>query len=309
MSIVESKQGKVMRIEIALIDSGHLFHLTIDISNMYISYIFLEITIFTANSMDIQELEKDVECLICLQLLDDPRLLPCSHTLCYNCIRAAVDSNGTFKCPLKDGTTVPQHQINKLPLNRAIQNIVEFVKNKNPVSRPDVAVPRPVFNSEHQLSTVENKEILNLSVLQGREKIHNFNSAAHGYQFRLYKPMKLLSVEVKVDVDGPVAVFVTNIECKVIQKSTIQSSAGMKWVKIPIVVELKNKYNILVHSPVQFATFAFKHVHTLDPRPINEICSVACCRTMKLEEDEDFNKLLVHYNTCRSIEMRIEIER
>ncbi|CAM4887761.1 unnamed protein product [Rotaria socialis] len=81
-----------------------------------------------------------VTCKICLKHFVDPRLLPCSHTYCFGCIcKAASYTNGDFMCPLKDGTTVQQNQINSLRLNHAMAEVVKMVfddykQNNNPPS-------------------------------------------------------------------------------------------------------------------------------------------------------------------------------
>lgn len=254
------------------------------------------------NNINISELEDETSCPICLDLFDDPRILPCSHTICYKCIKQGAQMNGSFACPLKDDIIISKEQVDQLPLNRAIKNIIERLK-KNKESQPKVITPKPISNEIQQATIQENRESLNLSVIQGLEKTQDFHSASYGYQFRLNKTIRLLSVEVKVNVHGPVTVFITNYAHKILQKSTSQSTAGLKWLKIPIRTELKDKYHILIHSPIEYANFAFKYVKSFDWRPINEICSIASGRTAKVDEALIFNV------DCRSIEMHIDIER
>ncbi len=67
-----------------------------------------------------------VTCGICLDYYRDPRLLPCSHTYCYNCIKQLI-TNGQFACPLRDGTIIDQVNIDKLPMNRTATDMVEFL--------------------------------------------------------------------------------------------------------------------------------------------------------------------------------------
>jgi hypothetical protein len=69
-------------------------------------------------------------CRICLEHFVEPRLLPCSHTYCFGCIRkAASGTNGDFICPLKDGTTIQQNKINSLRLHPAMVELVKMVSN------------------------------------------------------------------------------------------------------------------------------------------------------------------------------------
>ena len=73
-----------------------------------------------------KSIEELVTCLICCDLFDDPRLLPCSHTYCRKCIEdCASASGGQFSCALRDGCSVTASQINSLPVNRHVRDLVE----------------------------------------------------------------------------------------------------------------------------------------------------------------------------------------
>jgi hypothetical protein len=76
-----------------------------------------------------------ISCAICLEHFNDPRLLPCSHTYCLQCIRQMASvNNGLFECPLRDGTRIDQKCIDSLPLNRIVRDIVELLsKWDNPL--------------------------------------------------------------------------------------------------------------------------------------------------------------------------------
>jgi len=83
-------------------------------------------------------------CRICLKHFVDPRLLPCSHTYCFGCIReVASGTNGDFICPLKDGTTIQQNKINSLRLHPAMVEVVKMVSNVTTVDDPE----KPPLNS------------------------------------------------------------------------------------------------------------------------------------------------------------------
>ena len=85
-------------------------------------------------------------------------------------------------------------------------------------------------------------------------------------------------------------------------------SNNMKWLRISIEAEIKNKDCIFVYSPAERGIFAFKYVKTLDPRPINKICSVGGTYLGKIDNTNfgDFGH--IGCDPC-CIEMRIEIER
>ncbi|UJR20834.1 hypothetical protein I4U23_023945 [Adineta vaga] len=84
----------------------------------------------TINSSGKQQLQDLVTCAICLDYYTDPRILPCSHTFCYNCIQKSVQ-NGRLSCPFRDNQIVDQNAIEQLPINRTAKDMVGFISNIN----------------------------------------------------------------------------------------------------------------------------------------------------------------------------------
>ena len=84
----------------------------------------------TFNDSHTKQLQELVTCAICLDHYQDPRLLPCSHTFCFQCIEKAV-KNGNFNCPFQDNMKINQNDITQLPINRAAKDMVEFVLSIN----------------------------------------------------------------------------------------------------------------------------------------------------------------------------------
>jgi hypothetical protein len=68
-----------------------------------------------------------ITCVICHELFDDPRLMPCSHTYCYKCIKQVATTNGDqFECPLGDKCKILRKDIDSLPMNRGIHDLVKL---------------------------------------------------------------------------------------------------------------------------------------------------------------------------------------
>ena len=83
-----------------------------------------------SNETQKEQLENLISCAICLDPFKDPRILPCSHTFCFQCIRKTAASNrGRFLCSLRDGTEIKQEHIDSLPINRVLPGIVDFIQN------------------------------------------------------------------------------------------------------------------------------------------------------------------------------------
>jgi len=77
-----------------------------------------------------EQIEDNIRCCLCLEMFDDPRMLPCSHTFCFKCLKQlAANNRGKARCPLRDGKEdIKENKIDSLPINRNVRDIVELVK-------------------------------------------------------------------------------------------------------------------------------------------------------------------------------------
>ncbi len=76
--------------------------------------------------------ENVITCPICLKHFDQPRMLPCSHTFCFRCIQNMTSqNNGLLKCPQRDDTKVEGNNINTLPLNKAVHELVQLLGERS----------------------------------------------------------------------------------------------------------------------------------------------------------------------------------
>ncbi|XP_062374104.1 E3 ubiquitin-protein ligase Midline-1-like [Sardina pilchardus] len=85
-------------------------------------------------------LESELTCPICLELFEDPLLLPCAHSLCFGCAHRIlvshcasnepVQSIGAFQCPTCRYviSLSPQRGLDGLKRNVTLQNIIDRVQ-------------------------------------------------------------------------------------------------------------------------------------------------------------------------------------
>ncbi|XP_038602056.1 tripartite motif-containing protein 59 [Tachyglossus aculeatus] len=93
-----------------------------------------------------KNLEEELTCSICYSIFEDPRVLPCSHTFCRNCLENVLQASGNsyiwrplripLKCPnCRSRVEIPQSGIESLPVNFALRAIIEKYQQED---HPDI---------------------------------------------------------------------------------------------------------------------------------------------------------------------------
>ncbi|XP_071836459.1 uncharacterized protein [Apostichopus japonicus] len=70
------------------------------------------------------------ECSICLDLFKEPKLLPCLHRFCKQCLEAILEGQaGTFECPLcKDVCNIPNNRIDGFKTDFHMKSMLQFIQ-------------------------------------------------------------------------------------------------------------------------------------------------------------------------------------
>ncbi|XP_006821579.1 tripartite motif-containing protein 3-like [Saccoglossus kowalevskii] len=73
--------------------------------------------------------ERFLTCTICLEPYQEaPKLLPCLHSFCSNCLRSHSRGNSVFKCPVcRRDVPVPQQGVDGFPNNIYVRDLKEFL--------------------------------------------------------------------------------------------------------------------------------------------------------------------------------------
>ena len=84
--------------------------------------------------LPLQELSNQfLICPLCLEQFKSPKVLPCQHTFCLQCIRSYVAARGlgsTLPCPLcKEVAHIPDNDVSKFKNNFMIVSLLQFVEN------------------------------------------------------------------------------------------------------------------------------------------------------------------------------------
>ncbi|XP_071811327.1 uncharacterized protein [Apostichopus japonicus] len=74
--------------------------------------------------------DKFFECSICLDLFEEPKLLPCLHRLCKQCLESLLEGQvGTFKCPLcNDVCKIPNNRIDGFKTDFHMKSMLQFIQ-------------------------------------------------------------------------------------------------------------------------------------------------------------------------------------
>ena len=78
-------------------------------------------------------IDLNIECPVCLEEINNSRILPCGHSFCTNCINKLF-KNTVVTCPLCL-YKVKIDNILRLPRNYTLDDVINMIKkNKNPPS-------------------------------------------------------------------------------------------------------------------------------------------------------------------------------
>ena len=89
----------------------------------------------------LEELEKEITCPVCHEHFHDPKILPCCHYYCKECVQKLVSRAGPnrpFACPeCRHDTVLPQNDPNQLPtaffVNRMKETYTKMAKAEGKV--------------------------------------------------------------------------------------------------------------------------------------------------------------------------------
>uniref|UniRef100_A0A671MXT4 Probable E3 ubiquitin-protein ligase MID2 n=1 Tax=Sinocyclocheilus anshuiensis TaxID=1608454 RepID=A0A671MXT4_9TELE len=118
--------------------------------------------------MKMETLESELTCPICLELFEDPLLLPCAHSLCFNCAHRILvshcsstkplESISAFQCPTcRYVITLNQRGLEGLKRNVTLQNIIDRFQKASvsgPNSPNESRRPRPYSTTAMSLERV-----------------------------------------------------------------------------------------------------------------------------------------------------------
>jgi len=109
----------------------------------------------------LSQLNDITECGICTETLRDPRLLPCVHTFCFDCLRrllgAVENTEKKLVCPLcRSEFRVPTGGLDALQRNFFMKQLIEAMKN----SREEVVTRGNVHQTQNCTTSPGSKPVV-----------------------------------------------------------------------------------------------------------------------------------------------------
>ncbi|XP_044290370.1 tripartite motif-containing protein 59 [Varanus komodoensis] len=145
--------------------------------------------------------EEELTCSICYSIFDDPRVLPCSHTFCRNCLESVLHLSNNFsiwrplrlplKCPnCRSIVEIPPTGTDSLPVNFALKAIIEKYQQED---HPDVATCSEHYRQPLNVyCLLDRKLVCGHCLTIGKHNGHPIDDLQSAYMKEKATPGKLL---------------------------------------------------------------------------------------------------------------------
>ncbi|XP_023958330.2 tripartite motif-containing protein 59 isoform X1 [Chrysemys picta bellii] len=151
--------------------------------------------------MEMHHFEEELTCSICYSIFEDPRVLPCSHTFCRNCLESVLQLSSNFsiwrplrlplKCPnCRSIVEIPPSGTESLPINFALKAIIEKYQQED---HPDVATCSEHYRQPLNVyCLLDRKLVCGHCLTIGKHHGHPIDDLQSAYMKEKETPRKLL---------------------------------------------------------------------------------------------------------------------
>ena len=117
-----------------------------------------------------KRLENNLECPVCIDILNNPRILTnCGHTLCSNCIiliSKKKENQFTLECPTCLRITEYTDNIDNLNKNYILNSIIEDINSEKNISQ---SLPKESYFKKQKIKKNTSKSLPDLQIYNDKE--------------------------------------------------------------------------------------------------------------------------------------------
>ena len=157
-----------------------------------------------------------LECAVCMEIYKDPRLLPCSHTLCKVCLDGVV-RNSSITCPVCRAThRVPKTRTDGFPRNLAIAGIVDSLCAECRLVHSNVRCShcnKMVCNNCHVAHSLQGSQPMGVTAFKGVQQSFRNLHLVIQYAGRDVKKEELqkIKAEVAKEIDNAIDILTSSL--------------------------------------------------------------------------------------------------
>ncbi|XP_035663764.1 tripartite motif-containing protein 3-like [Branchiostoma floridae] len=91
-----------------------------------------------------EQIREELSCSICLELFTRPKVLPCQHTFCQDCLQDHAGRGGVFTCPnCRRQISLPSQGVKGLPDNHLVSSLCARLQGQATLSEKTSEQPQP----------------------------------------------------------------------------------------------------------------------------------------------------------------------
>ena len=268
-----------------------------------------------------QRLLRLIECPVCLNELQDPRLLTCRHALCYTCLKEYTVKNQYVKelpCPVcREVTTLYKGGVDNLPKFFFMNELKEVVMEKDEMREGTPHKPRGVVCSTEECGEVAVKfctkgceflcqQCLDEHNIPKRNKSHKIIGVREGKEFikrneppyppchrHSHQLMDMYCIQCKQPMCNTCSISVHDGH----KRSELERQGAVCKIKL----EQTSKYTDMLIEDVKQAMMKSKQQAQQADRDIDDVCDniKSTFKAIRDKLDKEENKMLSEIHSVR----------
>jgi len=174
---------------------------------------------------DVQELEDSTSCCICTEIYTFPKLLPCGHTFCMNCIQETVlkiskDPGDEMPCPIcRQRFKIPSDGCTGLQNNYYVEGLIRVPQILNPFVREIILCDACL--EEDQEETGREVQRAEMYCCDCKQRLCG-ECCRHHRKLKLTKNHRLIQINGQRPIDGDLIQSIVSDVCELHKQKDLE---------------------------------------------------------------------------------------